>query len=160
SEFLAVDARTGETLWRQPWGAIQSTCRSSPVIVGDVVAGFTAEGKPPRPVARAFDAVTGKSLWSQELPSDLKSVAGGACVLDGTMFFSCGLTWGKGAGSTIAVEPKSGKVLWTSREYHVHGYGRPAGRDGLLYLGGQAGAPMYCVAARDGSLKWQADNVS
>jgi outer membrane protein assembly factor BamB len=160
SEFQAVDARTGETLWQQPWGSIQDTCRSSPVIVGDVVAGFTAEGKPPRPVAQAFDAATGKPLWRQELPSDLKTVAGGACVLEGVMYFSCGLTWGKGAGSTIAVEPATGKVLWTSTEYHVHGYGRPAARDGHLYLGGQASAPMYCISARDGKLKWQADNVS
>jgi outer membrane protein assembly factor BamB len=158
--FLAVDARTGATLWQQPWGSIQGTCRSSPVIVGNVVAGFTAEGTPPKPVARAFDATTGKPLWRHELPSDLKTIAGGACLLDGTMFFSCGHTWGKGAGSTIAVEPASGKVLWTSTDYHVHGYGRPAGRDGLLYLGGQSGAPMYCIAAKDGSLKWQADKLS
>src|SRR5581483_10673326 len=39
SEFLAVDARTGKTLWQQPWGSIQGTCRSSPVIAGNVVAG-------------------------------------------------------------------------------------------------------------------------
>src|SRR5204863_818672 len=102
----------------------------SPVLVRNVVAGLTAEGKPPRPVARAFDAATGKPLWNRELPSDLKTVAGGACVQGGVMYFSCGLTWGKGAGSTIAVEPATGKVLWTSREYHVHGYGRPAARDG------------------------------
>src|SRR5262249_42190147 len=103
SEFLAVDARTGETLWQQPWGAIQGTCRSSPVTVATVVAGSTAEGTPPKPVARAFDAATGRPLWRRELPSNLKTVAGGACLLDGTMYFSCGLTWGKGAGSTIAV---------------------------------------------------------
>jgi outer membrane protein assembly factor BamB len=42
----------------------------------------------------------------------------------------------------------------------VHGYGRPAARDGFLYLGGQSGAPMYCISAKDGSLKWQADKVS
>ncbi|MBL8792372.1 MAG: PQQ-binding-like beta-propeller repeat protein [Planctomycetia bacterium] len=159
SEFLAVDARTGETLWSQPWGSIQGTCRSSPIIVGNVVAGFTAEGTPPKPVARAFDAATGKPLWQHELPSDLKTVAGGACLLDGIMYFSCGLTWGKGVGSTIAVEPASGKLLWTSTDYHVHGYGRPSGKDGLLYLGGQSGAPMYCISAKDGKLKWQADKV-
>src|SRR5262245_53179918 len=158
--FLAVDARTGETIWHQPWGSIQGTCRSSPVIVGNVVAGFTADGKPPKPVARAFDTATGKPLWSHALPNDLKSVAGGACVLDGVMFFSCGHTWGKGAGSTIAVEPATGKVLWTSTEYHVHGYGRPAAKDGHLYLGGQSGAPMYCISAKNGKLKWQADRVS
>lgn len=160
SELLAVDARNGETLWQQPWGSIQGTCRSSPVLVDKVVAGFTAEGTPPKPMALAFDSTTGKPLWRHELPSDLKTVAGGACVLDGVMFFSCGLTWGKGVGSTIAVEPVTGKVLWTSKDYHVHGYGRPAARDGYLYLGGQSGAPMYCIAAKDGSLKWKADNVS
>lgn len=153
--FLAVDARTGATLWQQPWGAIQNTCRGSPVVVGTVVAGFTAEGVPPKPVARAFDTATGKPLWQHELPSDLKVMAGGACVLDGTMFFSCGQ--GKAAGSTIAVEPATGKVLWTSTEYHVHSYGRPAARDGHLYLGGYSGAPMYCISAKDGKLKWQAN---
>jgi outer membrane protein assembly factor BamB len=160
SEFLAVDAGTGETIWQQPWGVIQSTCRTSPVIVGKVVAGFTAEGKPGKPMAKAFDAATGEPLWSHALPSDLKTVAGGACVLDDVMFFSCGLSWGKGAGSTIAVEPATGKVIWTSTEYHVHGYGRPAARDGHLYLGGQISAPMYCISAKDGKLKWQAENVS
>lgn len=162
SEFLAVDARTGATLWQQPWGSIQGTCRSSPVAVGKVVAGFTAEGLPPKPVARAFDAATGKPLWNHELPAGElpKGVAGGACVLDGVMFFSCGGTWGKASGSTIAVEPATGKILWTSTDYHVHGYGRPAARDGHLYLGGQSDAPMYCVSAKDGKLKWQADRIS
>jgi len=160
SEFLAVDAGTGETLWTKPWGSIQGTCRSAPVKVGNVVAGFTAEGTPPKPVAIAFDAFDGKPLWRHEMPAELKNVAGGACVLDGVMYFSCGLTWGKGAGSTIAVEPATGKLLWTSREQHVHGYGRPAGRDGKLYLGGQSGAPMYCVSAADGKPVWQVDNLS
>src|SRR4029077_9029486 len=105
-----VDARSGATLWQQPWGSIQGTCRSSPVIVGKVLAGFTAEGSPPKPVARAFDAATGKPLWRHELPSDLqKGVAGGACVLDGIMYFSCGATWGKGSGSTVAIDPTTGK---------------------------------------------------
>jgi len=160
SEFLAVDARTGETLWHQPWGAIQATCRGAPVLVGKVVAGLTTEGTPPKPVAQAFDSDTGRPLWRHELPADLKTVAGGACVLDDVMFFSCGLGWGKGAGATIAVEPATGKVLWTSTDYHVHGYGRPAARDGHLYLGGQSGAAMYCLTAKDGALKWQADKLS
>ena len=97
-------------------------------------------------MARAFDAATGKPLWRHELPSDLKTVAGGACVLDGTMFFSCGLTWGKGAGSTIAVEPATGKVLWTSTEYHVHGYGRPAARTAISTWA--ASPERRCTASR------------
>src|SRR5262249_15751095 len=52
-EFIALDARTGATLWQQPWGLIQGTCRSAPVAVGNVVAGFTTEDKPAKPVARA-----------------------------------------------------------------------------------------------------------
>jgi outer membrane protein assembly factor BamB len=111
---------------------------------------------PPKPVARAFDAATGKPLWRHELPADLpRNVPGGACMLDGIMFFSCGQ--GKNAGATIAVEPATGKVLWTSTDYHVYAYGRPAARDGHLYLGGYSGAPMYCISAKDGKLKWQAD---
>jgi len=37
-----------------------------------------------------------------------------------------------------AVAPPAGTVLSTTADYHVHGYGRPAARDGLPYLGGQA----------------------
>lgn len=153
--LCCLDADTGAMIWQQPWGTSQGTCRGAPVLVGDVVAGFTVTGDPPRPHAQAFDAATGKPLWKHELPGDVKSTAGGACVLDGVMFFSCGQTWGNGPGSTIAVEPASGKVLWTSAEYHTHGYGRPAAQDGRLYLGGQSGAPMYCVDAKDGKLIWQ-----
>ena len=36
----------------------------------------------------------------------------------------------------------------------------PRRADGRLYLGGQSGAPMSCVTAKDGSLKWKVDNVS
>ena len=160
ASFRAFDAATGHLKWETPWGALQGTCRASPVIVGDVVAGIAMEGKPMKPIAAAFERNTGKPLWRVELTGSEKSLAGGACVLDGIMFFSCGLSWGSGPGSTIAVEPATGKVLWKTEEYHVHGYGRPSARDGLLYLGGQSGAPMYCISAKDAALKWKADSVS
>jgi len=156
----AFEAATGRLLWQHSWGTLQGTCRTAPVVVRDMVAGITTDAESVRPVAKAFDAATGKPLWQIALPGDEKSLAGGACVLDGVMFFSCGQTWGHGPGGTVAVEPKSGKTLWTTSDYHVHGYGRPAARDGLVYLGGQSGAPMYCIAAKDGSLKWKADRVS
>ena len=158
--LTAFDAATGRQLWQQPWGTLQGTCRTAPVAVGDVVAGITTDAATVRPVAKAFDAATGKPLWQVELPGNEKSLAGGACVWDGIMFFSCGQTWSNGAGGTVAVEPKTGKTLWTTTDYHIHGYGRPAARDGFLYLGGQSGAPMYCIAAKDGRLKWKADRVS
>jgi outer membrane protein assembly factor BamB len=158
--LTAFEASTGKLLWKQPWGSLQGTCRTAPVIVGNVVAGITTDAEPVRPVARAFDAATGKPLWQVALPGNDKSLAGGACVLDGVMFFSCGKTWGDGAGGTVAVDPKTGKILWATSDYHIHGYGRPAARDGLLYLGGQSGAPMYCITAKDGGLKWKADRVS
>jgi len=158
--LTAFDATTGRLLWQQPWGSLQGTCRTAPVVVGDVVAGITTDADPVRPVAKAFDAATGKPMWQIALPGNEKSLAAGACVLDGVMFFSCGQTWGNGAGGTVAVDPMTGTTLWTTVDYHVHGYGRPAARDGLLYLGGQSGAPMYCIAAKDGRLKWKADRVS
>jgi outer membrane protein assembly factor BamB len=158
----AVDARSGDTLWEVPWGGpVQHTCRTAPVKVGNVVAAVHMDGDPPRPVVRAFDAATGKPLWKHELEGDYKKgAAAGGCVLDGVMFFSSGQTWGNGAGQTLAVEPATGKVLWSSGEYHIHGYGRPAGRDGKLFLGGQAGAPLSCVSAKDGKLVWKTENVS
>ncbi len=158
--LTAFDAASGRQLWQQPWGSLQGTCRTAPIVVGDVVAGLTTDADPVRPIAQAFEVATGKPLWQVVLPGNEKSLAGGACVLDGAMFFSCGQTWGDGAGGTVAVDPTTGKTLWTTSDYHVHGYGRPAARDGLLYLGGQSGAPMYCISAKDGSLKWQADRVS
>lgn len=158
--FRAFDARTGHLRWETSWGPLQGTCRTAPVIVGDVVAGIMMEGKPLRPVATGFDRETGKPRWRVELPGTEKSTAGGACVLDDVMFFSCGLSWGNGPGSTVAIEPSSGKVLWKTEEFHVHGYGRPSARDGLLYLGGQSDAPMYCLSAKEGALKWKADRVS
>lgn len=158
--LTAFDAATGRQLWQQPWGMLQGTCRTAPVVVGDVVAGITSDGDPVRSSAKAFDKATGKPRWQVPLPGDEKSLAGGACVLDGVMYFSCGQTWGSGAGGTAAVDPKTGKVLWKTEDFHVHGYGRPAARDGLLYLGGQSGAPMYCISAKDGSLKWKAERVS
>jgi len=156
----AFDAATGRLLWQHPWGSLQGTCRTSPVVVGNVVAGITTDADPIRPVAKAFDATTSEPLWQVTLPGNEKSLAGGACVLDGVMFFSCGQTWGNGTGGTVAVDPKTGRTLWSTSDYHIHGYGRPAARDGLLYLGGQSDAPMYCIAAKDGSLQWKADGVS
>jgi outer membrane protein assembly factor BamB len=158
--ITAFDAATGRQLWQHPWGLLQGTCRAAPVIVDNVVAGITTDGDPVRPVAKAYDAGSGRLLWEVALPGDKKSLAGGSCVMDGVMYFSCGQTWGNGAGGTVAIDPKSGKTLWKTTDYHVHGYGRPAARDGLLYLGGQSGASMYCIAAKDGTLKWKADRVS
>jgi outer membrane protein assembly factor BamB len=126
-----------------------------------VVAAVEMSGDPLRPVVRAFDAASGKPLWKHDLEGDYKKgAAAGGCVLDGVMFFSSGQTWGGGDGVTLAVEPKSGKLLWTTREHHVHGYGRPAARDGKLFLGGQSGAALACLSAADGKLVWKTDNVS
>ena len=41
SAFSAFDAETGKLLWQTDWGSLQGTCRTAPVIVGDVVAGIT-----------------------------------------------------------------------------------------------------------------------
>ena len=67
SAFSAFDAETGKLLWQAPWGSLQGTCRTSPVIVGDVVASITQEGTPPQMRARAFQAKTGEPLWSLDM---------------------------------------------------------------------------------------------
>jgi quinoprotein glucose dehydrogenase len=77
-ELMAIDANTGETVWREPLGEYEElTARGVPktgtpnaggtiVTAGGVVfVGATADAK-----FRAFDAKTGRELWSTELPAN------------------------------------------------------------------------------------------
>jgi len=65
---------------------------------------------------------------------------------------------------TAALDPNTGKVLWSTTKYCVHGGCTISGANGRLYLGGynrvDAGTPgryVWCLDARDGSLIWQSD---
>ena len=66
-------------------------------------------------------------------------------------------------GVTAALDPQSGKILWHTTKYSVHGGCTISGKDGRLYLGGynplegSQDRHVWCLDARDGSLVWQSE---
>jgi hypothetical protein len=131
-----------------------------------------------RPLIWAWDLRTGKLVWEKDFS---KYGAGGndcgLCVMDGTLYYSTffgysadqrrrrGLVKGSN-GLTAALDPASGKVLWTTGKYSVTAGCTISGHKGRLYLGGYNQPDegtndryVFCLDARDGSLIWKSDPV-
>ncbi len=102
-------------------------------------------------IVDAWDADTGRRLWQIKINSD-GHLGGGpvGCAADGIMFFSGGAINPEGTGETLAVEPRSGKVLWRTSKV----YGMPSYRDGKLYLLSEHYSPMACLSAANGQIIW------
>ena len=139
--IVALDARTGKTIWKtkfdgQPTGRRSSStaCVSGNYVVA---AGSTH--------AHCVDATTGKKLWSQELPS--KSVASSFVVVDGLAVIL--------AGSMTAFDLESGKVAWTLKE--VGGTNSSPvvwSKDGVNYIVCNERRNIVCVNPKNGSVVW------
>jgi quinoprotein glucose dehydrogenase len=77
-ELMAIDANTGETVWREPLGEYKElTARGVPKTgtpnAGGTIAtagGLVFVGATSDAMFRAFDAKTGKEVWSTELPAN------------------------------------------------------------------------------------------
>lgn len=133
------------------------------------VSGFP---KSHRPLLRAYDLQTGREVWTVDFS---RHGAGGdeagACLMDGKIYYSC--YFGREAklhdgspgpkGITAAVDPGTGRVLWLTTKYSVHGGCTISGKDGRLYLGGYnplegtTGRHVWCLDAKDGGLVWQSE---
>jgi outer membrane protein assembly factor BamB len=126
-----------------------------------------------KPLLRAYDIDTGKEVWSKDF-SEFGSGGddAGICLLDGTLYYSCffgysaktkrGLPSAKGL--TAALDPVTGRVIWLTTRYFVHGGCTISGENNRLYLGGynklEAGQSLvWCVDTQDGSLIWKSDPV-
>jgi outer membrane protein assembly factor BamB len=130
-----------------------------------------------KPLLRAYDMDTGKEVWTRDF-SEFGSGGddAGICLMDGTLYYSCyfgysakskrGLPSAKGL--TAAIEPETGRVIWLTSRYFVHGGCTICGEDGRgtprLYLGGynklEAGNSfVWCIDASDGSLIWKSEPV-
>ena len=59
-------------------------------------------------------------------------------------------------GETVAIEAKSGKVLWRTTEAHCGYRGTPSARDGRVYLSGWD-LPVRCVSIADGAILWRTE---
>lgn len=165
--LFCLEQSDGRELWRRDVGRIDSGFSKAPAIVADGVVAFASlQGAPLQPVVEAWDAATGEPMWTVSMTIEkaydrqrLNAPTG--CAMDGVMFFSSG---GKTddkpeqryPGETIAIEAKTGKVLWRTREAFTTAYSNIAARDGRLYVFAYAG-PMTCLSAKDGSVVWRSE---
>jgi outer membrane protein assembly factor BamB len=125
-----------------------------------------------KPLLRAYDLQTGDVAWTADF-SQYGSGGddAGVCLMDGRLYYSCffghaaKLANGQPgpAGTTAALDPKTGKVLWQTTRYSLRGGCTISAKDGRLYLGGYNRMPgtqhtfVWCLNAEDGSLVWQSD---
>jgi len=144
------------------------------------------------PMLVAWDLNTGNEVWRSNF-SDFGSGGdeSGLCLMDSTLYYSSyfgyspeirrGLSGTRGI--TAAIDPSTGKNIWLTTKYYIHGGCTISGKDGRLYLGGynpvmqnvpafrnqhgvmvennKEGKRMYttvwCLNAKDNSLIWESD---
>lgn len=159
--FYCLDLDNGEVLWQQPLG-IGDRLRSSPVYADGVVAygSLHSDRQPAEQFVSAWDASTGKPLWQIAFHSSGTMLNGPAgCAGEGVMYFTGGGESGTRSGETMAILPRSGKILWRTSDAYASQTGTPSYRDGRLYLPGAYRLPMFCLSTRDGSAIWKQDAV-
>ncbi|GAB4142949.1 MAG: hypothetical protein Tsb009_13680 [Planctomycetaceae bacterium] len=132
-----------------------------------------------RPRLWAWDLKTGKVLWEKDFSKYGRGGNDcGLCLLDGKLFYSVFFGYAaslrarrglpaKNNGYTACLDPKTGKVLWSTTKYYVTSKCTLSARDGRVYIGGfnraQEGTNdrfVWCLNAQDGSLVWKSDPIT
>jgi len=129
-----------------------------------------------KPLLRAWDLDTGKVVWEKDFSefgcggNDV-----GLCLMDGTLYYSTFFGYAekdkegrpKSQGLTVALEPRTGQVLWQTTRHYVTAGCTVSGKDGRLYLGGfniphqsTKTRHVWCLDAKDGSMIWQSEPVA
>jgi len=127
------------------------------------------------PLIRAWDIETGREVWSRDF-SHLGTGGNdcGLCLLGSTLYYSTFFGYAarrRGLpgpnGLTAALDPATGKVLWSTTDYSVTAGCTISGKDGRLYLGGYNqprektnNRLVRCLSAQDGSLVWESEPVA
>jgi outer membrane protein assembly factor BamB len=191
SRLRCLDAATGKLLWEAPFSGSPNWTRQQPPVVLRNLAfyafstgqfggeksprwlfsadGFRGYHPGCKPLVRAYDLETGKTVWERDFSKyGWGGDEAGLCLMDSTLYYSCffGSAPEKGnVGVTAALDPASGRILWTTTEYAVTGHITISGKDGRLYLGGfnpQKGSRdrlVVCLNAKDGALLWKSDVI-
>jgi len=127
-----------------------------------------------RPTIRAWNLETGKEVWTRDFSEfGCGGNDSGLCLMDNVLYYSTFFGYSprksqtgqpSPTGLTAALDPETGRVLWTTTKYSVTAGCTISGRDGRLYLGGfnrpdpgTQNRYVWCLDARDGSLIWQSE---
>jgi outer membrane protein assembly factor BamB len=167
SYLYCLSEETGEVQWQQPIG-IGDRLRASPVYCQGVIAfgslypsagspangGDGTEERAEGQVIDAWDAHSGERLWQLTLSTSGQFLNGPAgCASETEMYFTAGGEGRNDRGETVAVEPRTGKVLWQSPHFASQ-TGVPSYRDGRLYLPGTYRQPLVCLDSATGQQLW------
>ena len=185
-----LDAATGELLWEAPFAGTPSWNRQQPPVVHDglviypfstgtieanrwlvghgAIPGFPKDQKP---LVRAYDLDSGEVAWTADFSEHGSGGDdAGLCMMKGTLYYSCFLGYLRDAtsgrrhatGVTAAIDPATGRVLWSTDKYAVHSGCTISAAEGRLYMGGYSPVlektnRVWCLDAEDGSLVWESD---
>ncbi len=131
----ALDAKTGERLWRfRPFAA----SFSSPAVAGGRVYAGCDDG-----ILFAVDAATGELVWNYTTADDVRS---SPSVADGVVYI------GSTDHNVYALDAESGDLIWnytTGRPV----YSSPAVAHGMIYIG-SCDRNVYALDAESGDLIW------
>jgi len=158
---FCLDGETGEVLWHREIGAPgdHHWGRAAPLLVeGRLVSGAVVKGNPPTLAVEAWDARTGEPAWQVALKASGKGVPlPTGCAEGGILFFSGGTEKPReNGGETVAIEARSGRVVWRTADPYGLGNSVPVVRDGRLYLSG-FDWPVACLSTKDGTLLWKTE---
>jgi outer membrane protein assembly factor BamB len=158
--FRAFDERTGRTVWMSDsfgrGGGDPPGTRSTPAVDGELVYGLGQYGD-----VACVEAATGKLRWKRSLTRDFGGSVPGweyseSPLVDGDKVLC---TPGGGKGAVVALNKKTGDVLWQSKAFTDHAHHSSiiavnlGGRRQFLQLTPESVAGL---AAEDGALLWRA----
>jgi outer membrane protein assembly factor BamB len=138
--MVAMDAETGQELWRFKAGVIEA-----PPLLADGILYFGSWDKK----VYALEVQTHRPIWTYDTGDKVK---GGAAYARGTIFI------GSYDGNVYALDAQSGKLRWKAGGQSRLGgagtwYATPAVAYGRVYIGNTDGK-MYAFGAKSGRLLW------
>ncbi len=146
---LAFSGRASER-WRADAGRGSSS--DGRLIARPVVAGERVYTLDTRGVVRAFSRGSGKQLWETSLVpenEERRAGFGGGLAVDAGKLFAA-----TGFGTVVALDPSSGKPVWSKR-FELPFRMSPTAADGRVFAVNSE-SQLFCLSAEDGSELWTA----